>query len=201
MNRSDVTELHYIAPVANLQSILQRGILSHAGARRYLSMSVADDDVQARRAIRDIPGGLKLHQYANLYFNARNAMLYKITRSPVVSPANDLAILRVHPSVLDRTGVVITETNAAAGIHPRWHPVEAGLAVLRKEQLFAEYWTSSEERKQRMMAEVLVPSPVPPTYVTGAYVVSENTVASLPQAACRLDVEVCPYMFFQGPRA
>jgi len=35
------------------------------------------EDVQEKREQKHVPGGLKLHQYANLYFHARNPMLYK----------------------------------------------------------------------------------------------------------------------------
>ena len=201
MNRSDVTELHYIAPMVNLPSILRLGVLSHAKAKRFEHLSIADSEVQARRAERRIPGGFRLHEYANLYFNARNAMLYKITSPPVVSPPNDLAMLRVHPSVLDLEGVVVTEFNAAAGAEPRWHQVATGLAILDRDEIFAERWTASWEHKQRMMAEVLVPWSVPPSYVTGAYVVSEEAAVSLPQEARQLEVTAYPYMFFQGSRA
>ena len=200
MNREDVTELHYIAPMANLESIMRRGILSNAKARRYKHESIADAEVQSRRAKRKIPGGLKLHEYANLYFNARNAMLYRITHYPIEAPAAELAVLRVDSSVLDLPGVVLTDLNAAADISPRWHPVETGLAVLDKEELFAERWTDSERNKQRMMAELLVPWQVPARYVTGAYVVSEEAAADLPPAASRLDVKVHPYVFFRGPK-
>lgn len=200
MNREDVTELHYIAPMANLESIMQRGILSNAKARRYSPMSVANPKVQERRAERQIPGGLKLHQYANLYFNARNAMLFQIIHPPVVTPDHEMVILRVHHSALDRWGVVVTEFNAAAGPYPRWREVTEGLAILDKTEIFAERWTDSWEHKQRMMAEVLVPWLVPPDYVTGAYVVSEEAAGDLPPAASCLDVKVHPHMFFRSPR-
>jgi hypothetical protein len=200
MNRSDVTELHYITAMANLSSIMSRGILCNVKARRYGPTSIADPAIQERRANRDIPGGLKLSEYANLYFNARNAMLYRITHHPIEAPATDLAILRVDRAVLNLSGVVITEANAAAGLYPRWHPIETGLGVLDKEELFAERWTDSERHKQRMMAEVLVPWQVPVGYVTGMYVVSEEAATNLPRAARRLAVKVSPYMFFRSPR-
>ena len=201
MNRLDVTELHYIAPMANLRSILARGILSHRKAQRFRPQSVAEPSVQERRSTRRIPGGSRLHDYANLYWNARNAMLFAITHPPVQAEPEDLIILRISPSVLDRPGVVITDINAAVGTHPRWYPVEIGLARLDRDELFAERWTGSEDHKQRMMAEVLVPSRVPPEYVTGAYVVSEEVLDSLPPAERKLDLRVWPYMFFRGPKS
>lgn len=186
--------------MANLDSIMRRGILSRLKARPHAAASVADPHIRKRRAQRVIPGGLRLPQYVNLYFNARNAMLYRIIQPPAIASPTELTILRVHPSVMDRRGVVVTDVNAAAGIRPRWHPVDKGLAVLDKEELFAEFWTDSEEHKQRMMAEVLVPWCVPPEYVTGAYVVSEETFGHLPPALRWLEMKVNPYMFFRGPK-
>ena len=68
---SDVKELHYITPIENLPSILKYGILSHRRVEKLDHKSVAMADVQARRAAVRIPGGRPLHEYANLYFNAR----------------------------------------------------------------------------------------------------------------------------------
>lgn len=45
MERSDLTELHYITPIANVASILDRGILSHASAARVEHDSIADKSV------------------------------------------------------------------------------------------------------------------------------------------------------------
>ena len=188
--------------MANLPSILRNGILSHTMAQRYSPVSVADPEIQGRRATRKIPGGLRLHQYVNLYFNARNAMLYRIApRSE--EPPTDLTILRVHHSVLNLPDVVITDINAAADIGPRWHTVEEVWGFLDEEEIFAEFWTGSgidPKRKQRMMAEVLVPYRVPPEYVTGSYVVSKEMMASLPDVLRLKAVEVNPYMFFRVPR-
>lgn len=51
MEHSRIQELHYITDMANVASILERGILSNRLARRVVGhVSVADADVQARRA-------------------------------------------------------------------------------------------------------------------------------------------------------
>jgi hypothetical protein len=75
MKRPDVTELHYITPIANVPSILQYGILSHARAERVPHGSVAMQEIQDRRRNKQIPGARTLHDYANLYFDAHNPML------------------------------------------------------------------------------------------------------------------------------
>jgi hypothetical protein len=80
MERSRIQELHYITDMANVGSILERGILSHRHAQRVASghISVADAEVQARRASKRVWVGRSsrpLHDYANLYVHARNAIL------------------------------------------------------------------------------------------------------------------------------
>ena len=205
MERTDIDELHYITHVDNIPSIMERGILSrHRVGRLQVvhPVSVADPEVLRRRAERWIPKGLRLNRYVNLFFNARNAMLFKLIRNPDaanrVNPEN-LAILRVHSSILDLPDVVITEINAAADVAPRWYKVEEGLARLDEEEIFTEWWTGNRELMQRMMAEVLVPNLVPTGYLAGAYVVSEEAGRSLSQCT-ELPVTVRPYLYFRGPK-
>jgi len=194
--------------VVNVPSIVRAGILSHEASKRIHHVSIASEEVQARRATRTIPGGLRLHQYANLYFNARNSMLFRRLRDFDTTkrvPAEEIAILRVAADVLDRRGVVITDINAAADEEPRWHTVEEGLPLLDATIIEAESWNHSDywekvRRMQQMMAEVLVPHRVAPEYLLGAYAVSEAAAAVLSGLAPTLEVVVHPYMFFKGPR-
>lgn len=109
MLRNRVTELHYITPVANLGSIVIQGVLSHNLAARHSHTSVASEPIQDRRAQIRVPRGRPLHDYANLYFDARNAMMY--TRKNGVVP---LTVVRLHPAVLDLTGSIVTDGNAAS---------------------------------------------------------------------------------------
>ncbi len=71
MERHELQDLHYITPIGNVPSILQQGILSHAGASRLQHQSVAMQEMQDRRARVRVPGGRPLHEYANLYICAR----------------------------------------------------------------------------------------------------------------------------------
>src|SRR5437879_5788195 len=82
MKREDLRELHNMAKIANLSSIMKRGILSH---RRMEQLGIAHESVarpgiQEVRATRRVPGGRPLHDYACIYFNARNAMLNVVLR-------------------------------------------------------------------------------------------------------------------------
>ena len=106
-----VTELHCIMPIANLASVMNHGILSHEGAAKRPHRSVALQPVQDKRDKKQVPGGLKLHQYANLYFHARNPMMYKRQ-----AEAPSLCILRVATMVLTLPGTVISDQNAASDL-------------------------------------------------------------------------------------
>ncbi|MEW6246442.1 MAG: DarT ssDNA thymidine ADP-ribosyltransferase family protein [Nitrospirota bacterium] len=70
MNRSDVAALHYIAPIENVPSIMEHGILSNRRAARLPHRSVALEEIQERRRDRQIPNVRLLHEYVNLYFDA-----------------------------------------------------------------------------------------------------------------------------------
>ena len=105
-----LTELHCIMPMANLVSVMTHGILSYDRAAKLQHHSVALQPVQDKRDQKTVPGGLKLHQYANLYLHARNPMMFKRQ-----ADAPNLCVLRVSRQVLDLAGVVITDQNAASG--------------------------------------------------------------------------------------
>ena len=85
-----VTEFQCIMPMVNISSVLAHGVLSHDRASKLAHASVAMEAIQEKRDKKYVPGGLKLHQYANLYFHARNPMLFK--RKDQVE---DLCILRI----------------------------------------------------------------------------------------------------------
>jgi hypothetical protein len=104
-----VSELHCIMPIANLASVMTNGILSYERAARLPHHSVALQPVQDRRDKKLVPGGLRLHQYVNLYFHARNPMLFKR-----LAEAPNLSILQVSTEVLTVPGTVISDQNAAS---------------------------------------------------------------------------------------
>lgn len=196
MLRSRVTELHYITPVANLGSIVTYGVLSHNLAARLPHASVASEEVQDRRAHRRVPGGWPLHDYANLYFDARNAMMYKRKDNAI-----PLAVVRLHPNVLDLPGSVITDGNAASN-DTVFLRSPSGLARLDEEQVYAQSWDDPDpwikaERKRARCAELLVPNRVEPQFILGCYVDRWNRRSACFAQAPGLLVEVKAYVFFR----
>ncbi len=172
MKRSDITQLYFICHINDLTSIFTHGILSHNGVRknRLRPTPIADPVIQARRKKIVVPGtSRQLHDYANLYFNARNPMLFK--RRDI---HEDLCVLGIMPTILDENGVIITDGNASSDYRgfydPRW-----GLTNLEKELIFAEDWTHENKyeywrRKRCICAEVLVPKRIDPEFIQRIYV-------------------------------
>lgn len=170
MDRSLVTELHYIAPVANLASMAKWGLVSHNLAQRVVHASVAAAEIQDRRTGKRVPQGLLLHDYVNLYFHARNPMMSRL-RNEGCAP---IVVLRIDPSVLGLPNAIIADGNAAAD-YTRFFPSPQGLANLDEEQVYARWWTDIDriayfEKKRKRCAEVLIPQRIEVEFITGAYV-------------------------------
>lgn len=195
MERAELDELHYISPIANVPSILDRGILSKRRSRPLKPESVAMEEVQAIRANKAVPGGRSIHDYANLYICARNPMLYKRR-----DRHREICVLRITPEVLHLAGVVVADGNAASEYTAFW-PAPAGLRKIDKGGVFAEYWTDADQieawRKARVKcAEVLVPDRVSPELITGAYVSCADSEERLRRVTPELPITVDPHLFF-----
>jgi hypothetical protein len=169
-DKEDLPELHYIVPMQNLPSIMSVGLLSNRRSKAVDAVSIALEGVQDRRAAKRVPGGRPLHEYVNLYINARNPMLFRR-----INMHKTICVLSVSPAVLDLPGVVVTDQNAASN-YVRFAGGANALAIVDHSLTFAEFWTHPENpiqewrHKSAMCAEVLVPDAVPPRFVTGAHV-------------------------------
>ena len=195
MNRSDISELHFIAPIANVPSILEHGILSHRQAGRLTHASVAMQEVQERRKNKQIPGARPLHDYANLYFDAHNPMLSKRR-----SQNNEICVLRVSPDVLDLPDIIIADRNAASQ-WVRFYKSAEGLTQLDRDMVFAHYWTHQDqfqawEHKSIKCAEVLVPDKIKPRLIIGAYVANQMALACFQALKASLPATVKLDIFF-----
>jgi len=135
MNRDEIMELHFIAPIANLPPIMKHGILCHRFAGQIEHHSVAMAEIQEQRTNKRIPGAGALPDYANLYFDAHNPMLSKLR-----AQNEDICVLQVDAKVLDLPGVIIADRNAASE-WVRFFPVGEGLKALDRDRVFARYWT------------------------------------------------------------
>lgn len=184
--------------MVNIPSVLQRGILSNERASKLNHASIALQPVQDRRDQASIPGGLRLHQYANLYFHARNPMMSKRRNE-----APTMCVLRVSTGVLGIQGTVISDMNAASTKYVRFlHPSQ--WTALDFDAIYAMDWRHPDNppayyrHSAQKCAEVLVPHFVPPNYLTGAYVVDTAAQGALTQAGFNLPITIQPVLFFRN---
>lgn len=196
MNRDDLKELHYIAPLSNLALILQHGILSNSNLKRMgiKAESVALEDVQKIRAKKVVPSGRPLHDYANLYVCARNPMMYK-------RKSAELVVVRVGKDVLDLPGVVIADGNAASSYTAFW-PSPTGLQKISKDFVFAESWIDDDPidrhvKRRVKCSEVLVPDKVETRFILGFYVPNMDVKSKVVETAGSLAVDVDAHLFFK----
>jgi len=191
-----VTELHCIMPIANVPSVMQHGILSYEGVSKLKHRSVALQAVQDRRDQKQVPGGLKLHQYANLYFHARNPMLSRRR-----SEAESLCVLRISTLVFGTQGVVITDQNASSDYVRFLDPSQ--WTFLAFEDIYAVDWRHPDDKiaywrhKARKCAEVLVPYVVDPKLVIGAYVFDAHAQTRLRDTGFAAAIAIDRDLFFR----
>ena len=181
-------------PIGNVASVLRHGILSHERASQLAHGSVAMKAVQDKRHRKVVPGGQRLHRYANLYFHARNPMLS-------VRRHEDVCVLRVSVSVLDLPGTIVTDQNAASDYVRFSSPSQC--EGLDFDDVFARDWRHPDDQfrhwrhKSRKCAEVLVPGHVDPSALTGALVADAGAAARLAQGGFSLAVTIDPDFFFR----
>jgi hypothetical protein len=134
MRIDEIKELHYIVHKQNIESVLKKGIYAYNMMGKIEHESVALPAVQRRRARVILPNGERLHDYANLYFNARNPMMYTLREQH-----RDLLILSLKPDVLKMKNVYISDRNAARqGVEFKTYP--SGLRMIEKRIVMADSW-------------------------------------------------------------
>ncbi len=199
MQKPDIRNLYYITHIDNLPSILEKGILSHE--------RIEDDQVQFARIYnteivnvrkgKSTPSQKSLWSYANLYFQPRNPMMYRLVQESGVS---DLAVLGVSEKVLQTPDVFISDGNAA-NTPTQFYPISSGLKMLRQQRkiLQSEWWNTLDGSKRKIMAECLVPNSVGPEFINSVYVANEEARMRVSEKIGSRSVSVIsePQMFFQ----
>jgi len=155
-----------------------------------------EKEIQERRRNKQIPGARRLHEYANLYFDAHNPMLSRLREKN-----DEICILQVDTEVLNLPGVIISDINAASD-WARYSPVTQGLEAIDRDRVFARYWTHPEdpndERRHKLekCAEVLIPDRIMPCYIRRAYVASDAALSRFRQLIIDLPVCIRSDIFF-----
>ena len=190
-----LAEFQNIIPLMNIPSILRHGILSHAQASKLPHHSVALQEVQDKRDQKQIPGGLALHEYANVYFHARNLMMSRRRNE-----AFSLCVLRVSVEILKIPGAVITDQNAVSKYVKFSAPDR--LKFMDLDYVFAANWKHPENQIEEWRhssakcAEALIPQRIPPDYLLGAYVLNDAVRAEMNTLGFALPIDINADLFF-----
>ena len=184
MRNSDIRGLYYITHIDNIPSILERGILSHEKitAERISYTRIYDSSiVESRRSILT-PARKSLWHYANLFFQPRNPMLYRLIDK---IGRQNLAVLRASNTVLQEQGIFITD-GIAANSSTHIYPQPEGLEILQTQQAIIQStkwisWKGNEQLRLKLMAECLVPNQVEPEYIQW-FIIADHVVADTLQA-------------------
>lgn len=152
--------LYYITHIDNLTSIIENGILCHTliDKNKIRHTAIYDEEIIAKRRDRTTPDGRSLWDFVNLYFQPRNAMLYRVTSG---KEKEKIIIIGLKPSILRRKNIFITTGNAASN-ETVILPIDKGkkfIDTIRKEA-DKEWWTTADGSKRKLMAECLVPDRV-----------------------------------------
>lgn len=195
-----VQQLYYITHIDNVASILQMGILSHKiiEDRRVKHTPIYDINIISNRKQRLTPANLSLWDYANLYLQARNPMLYRVVCEVA---AENIVVIAIDVDVHKLSGTYISVGNAASTTSEILPGSEYHKVVnLLKRVLDCRYWTEQDGSKREIMAECLVPAQVPPSYIKGIYVVSDP-IADRVRRMISSEIKVIPepQMFFYNP--
>jgi len=200
----EIKQLYYITHIDNIASILENGILSHYEIqRRNIKYTpIYDEGIITNRKYRTTPEKKSLWEYANLYFQPRNPMLYRVLCE---ISSKDIAVLGISLELLKLPGVFITNGNAASPaseIIPSNNWEEAIKPMIKV--FNSEYWKDEDGSKRKIMAECLVPEKIIPKYIKEIYIesneVAERIKERIPKdIAKKVLIIPEPKMFFKNP--
>lgn len=191
--------LYNINSIYNLESIFKYGLLSKNKANEYRIeyVDLSNHEVQSIRESTKIGDGVELHDYASLYFNPRNAMLYYLMKNGY---EQQICILEISNTVLDYSDSFISDGNAAKfGTH--FYSSKNGLYHLEYEKIFIESWDDNdpyikEEKKRHMFAEALVKNKVYQDDIIKILVPNDIVKNKLLSMNLNIEISVNVHMFF-----
>ena len=205
-----INKLYYITHIDNIPSILKLGILSHRlieeskvkifsfFKKKVKYTSIYNEEIISLRKNRKTADNRSLWQYANLYFQPRNPMLYRVVCE---QSAENLAVLGIDIKIVKLDGVFVSIGNAACMESDLLTVSESKQAIRQlKDILNCDWWKDEDGSKRKIMAECLVPEKVPPNYINEIYV-SNDKIAQKIKKSFSNEIQVIPEpkMFFNNP--
>lgn len=201
MSKVSIRGLYYITHINNIPSILNLGILSHTRIMQdQVSFTpIYDKQIVAHRQKRIAPDGRSLWDFANLYFQPRNPMMYRVK----IETNEDIAVLLVRPDILNRQDAFVSVGNAAS-LASEIVPAQQGLKAIHAiwNILENDWWREDDGSKRKIMSEFLVPERIEPKYIQSIYVSNHTTAQKVRELVPELTIPVIPepHKFFRPLR-
>ncbi|MCD6501029.1 DUF4433 domain-containing protein, partial [bacterium] len=186
----------------NIPSILEHGILSHVQVEKKgidYTPIYSREIVEYRRS-KQVSSDKTLWSYANLYFQPRNAMLYRVVFEKSL---NDIAVIAVRPAILQLPDIYIS-TGGLGSPQSEILPYKGeGIKAIAKirDATDKDWWNQIDGSKRELMAECLVPSKVPPELIEAIYVADHDIADNIKRMVSQHSIKVIPdpHMFFRSP--
>lgn len=200
MVRTSIKWLYYITHIDNIPSIVRKGILSHEQIEQLQIpfTPIYDAQIVLSRQNKSAPNGKSLWSFANLYFQPRNPMLYRVKSE---KSASDIVVVAVRREILNQPNIFVTTGNAASLATEIRQPT-AKLITQIKKNTFKDWWSTIDDSKREIMAECLVPDRVPPELIDTIFVANHESrdklLNLLPKS--NMSVVVQPKLFFQATK-
>ena len=201
-------ELYYISHINNLQSILEKGILSYERIKHLdlpptpiLNKSHNKRAVSQRKA-KSTPTGRCLLDYASLYFQPRNAMMYGVLRAEKrgAKKKEKLVVISISNKVLHEPDVFVTDGNAANEL-TKIYSLSEGLKIPERQWKTVQnsWWNEDDGSKRRIMAECLILDSVKPDLISSIFVADDEALDLVRQIVGERPICVVskPDIFFQ----
>jgi len=195
--------LYYITHINNLPSILEKGILCHRKIEeeRINFTPIYDAEIVASRKEKIVAEGRCLWDFVNLYFQPRNAMLYRVLFFSSLNK-EDIVIIGLKGSILENENIFITTGNAASPNTEIISSINAKKYLKSiREKTDKEWWASADGSKREMMAECLIPEMVAPENISEIYVSNDKALTEVKRISGeRVPIIPEPEMFFLPSR-
>ena len=195
----DIKSLFYITHVENVPSILKNGILSHGlvETQRIPFTPIYDAEIVSNRKGKTSPDRKSLWEYANVYFQPRNPMMYRVVQEKT---KKNLAVIGVKPGVLKLPRVFVSDGNAANN-PTQFLKAGDGLKVIEAQWkiIQSEWWNELDGSKRKIMAECLVPDRIPLEYIHTIFVADHEVKKKVEGLCGSISIPVVPEpnIFFQ----
>lgn len=189
--------LFYMTHIKNIESILELGILSHnlAHSKGLVSEDISNKQVNERRnrEVASLDGNI--HDFAPLYFNPKNPMLYYLCQN---MDKTDLILLKINPHILLVENVAFSDGNAAVKTTHFYNNID-DFNNLNWEVINDEYWTRYPDGKRIRCSEALVRDEIPLYYITDLYVYNQgplNSILPLFPNHLGINTSIAPELYF-----